>query len=866
MPSSRTWHVTGSTRSTSAISCSAGRTVSSSSRSTLSSRPGLSPSTATTSATPGRPSTACAGRRRRIRVSAGSSARTGSAASWSRGWRRRSSPSSFAHGPRSSRPCRMRSRETGSSGYSRIWWRPPNEERSPPGESPKRPSARRGDGDDAGPRDDGAPGDRVDPSAGLAPLALPRPLRHGAVLRAARADRGAPFAGPRRPAREREVPVTRARRGAVHLLRARRRRALSRRLLPDARVAPRPLVGSRCRRGARWPPACARDLVRARPEGLASSCSTGAPDRGGSPRERLRRLSHVDAPLRRARLARRQHGRSLARTHRPPALRAARDCPPEGVLAARARRKPARQHLGRRSSRRHAADRPRPGAPRAAPTTVAETALALAKAPRRRRLARAAAAELDRRPARLDPGVDAAVHDRMRVEAARRQDACGDRRSRSGLADRDDRPVARQVGLAESEQAIRDVPTAGDVARVALVLLPHVDELGAPGQERLELVHGDDRERLWTSTEDVSGDVEHPYRSQAADRLGRLVRRGGRDDDAPLGEDERGLRREASAGDRNTQRTGEMARRERLDRAHVEDLSCLRRGSELVRLGQRGDERAAVQLDDALHVRGARGGDHSGLRDEEPDVVVRERRIEATLEADGRGRLRAHRLAAQRACDVARVDLDPVPELDDPPQGVEEPLRAVARVDREIGPRGVTDEERVAREDDPRIRAAAAVTHREATMLGAVARRVDAAEHDVAEHDLRSVLHGLVWVLGERVGVNAHRDAVLERETTMPGDVIGVRVRLDRADDPDVAMLCLLEVLLDRECRVDNDSFACARVADEVRGAAERVVDELREDHDLRPYQRAPLFLFTCPRTHAPENAGIEPKVGPVLG
>ena len=40
------------------------------------------------------------------------------------------------------------------------------------------------------------------------------------------------------------------------------------------------------------------------------------------------------------------------------------------------------------------------------------------------------------------------------------EDARRDRRARARLADRDDRPVAREVGRAEREQAVRDVPAA----------------------------------------------------------------------------------------------------------------------------------------------------------------------------------------------------------------------------------------------------------------------------------------------------------------------------------------------------------------------------------------------------------------------
>ena len=51
------------------------------------------------------------------------------------------------------------------------------------------------------------------------------------------------------------------------------------------------------------------------------------------------------------------------------------------------------------------------------------------------------------------------------------------------------------------------------------------------------------------------------------------------------------------------------------------------------------------------------------------------------------------------------------------------------------------------------------------------------------------------------------------------------------AHDADVAPLGLLEVLLDREGRVDDDRLAGSRIADEIGGTPERVVDELREDH-----------------------------------
>ena len=147
-----------------------------------------------------------------------------------------------------------------------------------------------------------------------------------------------------------------------------------------------------------------------------------------------------------------------------------------------------------------------------------------------------------------------------------------------------------------------------------------------------------------------------------------------------------------------------MAGRERGHRAHVQDLRPLGRRGELLRFRLSADERPAVELDDPLHVRRARRRDTGGFGDEERDVVVCQRRVEASLEADGRRRLRAHRLPAQRPGDVAGVHLDAVAELDEPAERVEETLGAFARLDREVGSRSVADEERVAGEDDPRVR------------------------------------------------------------------------------------------------------------------------------------------------------------------
>ena len=84
---------------------------------------------------------------------------------------------------------------------------------------------------------------------------------------------------------------------------------------------------------------------------------------------------------------------------------------------------------------------------------------------------------------------------------------------------------------------------------------------------------------------------------------------------------------------------------------------------------------------------------------------------------------------------------------------------------------------------------------------------------------------------------------MLEREAPVPGDVVGVRVRLDDAHDAHVAPLGLLEVLLDREGRVDDHGLPASRIADEIRRTPERVVDELREDQAARDRTSGSRYL-----------------------
>jgi hypothetical protein len=104
-------------------------------------------------------------------------------------------------------------------------------------------------------------------------------------------------------------------------------------------------------------------------------------------------------------------------------------------------------------------------------------------------------------------------------------------------------------------------------------------------------------------------------------------------------------------------------------------------------------------------------------------------------------------------------------------------------------------------------------------------------QDDVADLDLGSVDERFVREGRPGLIVDADRDALLEREPAVSRDVVGVRVRLEHADQPDAVSLGLHQHGFDLIRRVDDDRYAGELVADEVRGAAQVIVQELLEQH-----------------------------------
>ena len=85
---------------------------------------------------------------------------------------------------------------------------------------------------------------------------------------------------------------------------------------------------------------------------------------------------------------------------------------------------------------------------------------------------------------------------------------------------------------------------------------------------------------------------------------------------------------------------------------------------------------------------------------------------------------------------MRRPDLDVIAEVEQFPQGRVKRLSALGGLVREIRSRDVADQQGVAGHQQPGVVAARTVSHDEAQVLGAVARRRDRADHQRADLDL----------------------------------------------------------------------------------------------------------------------------------
>ena len=176
-------------------------------------------------------------------------------------------------------------------------------------------------------------------------------------------------------------------------------------------------------------------------------------------------------------------------------------------------------------------------------------------------------------------------------------------------------------------------------------------------------------------------------------------------------------------------------------------------------------------------------------------------------------------------------DLRRVGQRQQRPQRAEHAARALLALDRQVRPRDVADEQRVAGQDRPRLGAARGVGQHERRVLGPVPGRVQRAHAQGAERELPAVVERLVRVARARLAVDVDDRAGRGREAAVAGDVVGVGVGLEHVLDRHAEVAREAQVLVDVEPRIDDRGDPRVVVADQVGGAAEIVVGDLSEDH-----------------------------------
>jgi hypothetical protein len=171
-----------------------------------------------------------------------------------------------------------------------------------------------------------------------------------------------------------------------------------------------------------------------------------------------------------------------------------------------------------------------------------------------------------------------------------------------------------------------------------------------------------------------------------------------------------------------------------------------------------GEQRPAIEVDDDAEVRRLRAEAVQRVLDELVLVRDRQHRVVPALEADRGRHLHVHpRAAAHRAAEVTGPDLDVLAQREQlAVQRPEDPPRPLGLLDRQVRPRDVADEQRVAGQHRPRLLAAARVDQREGRVLGPVPGRVERLHDQPAELPRGAVVERLVGVvgLGRAVDVN----------------------------------------------------------------------------------------------------------------
>ena len=396
------------------------------------------------------------------------------------------------------------------------------------------------------------------------------------------------------------------------------------------------------------------------------------------------------------------------------------------------------------------------------------------------------------------------------------RDARRDGGTRAALADRDERPVGGRPSAELAREAVGDVAAAGQRGLLALVSSRTSTSSTAPSARSASSSSSSTGSSVAVGRRDGSTSSPRARGSRPSGGRGRPApprratsahgRRGARD----AGEHEAGLRREAEWPETGTfdgardVAGGEDVERPDVEHGRVARLDSSRRAA----AARRGTgPRLSSTMRSMFGGRGGRDGGRVG--DELLDRRERQRWVEPPLEADRRRRLRAHALAAERARDVARDRPRRRRAARAAGAGCGRAPRrpraaSTARSGRAASPTNSESPVRRSQGSSARVRSVTAKQQCSGRWPGVWMTR----RRDVADVDLVAVRERLERVARLPPASGRDGDAVLEREPPVAGDVVGVRVRLEDAHDPDVVPLRLLEVLLDRVRRVDDDRLA----------------------------------------------------------
>ena len=165
-------------------------------------------------------------------------------------------------------------------------------------------------------------------------------------------------------------------------------------------------------------------------------------------------------------------------------------------------------------------------------------------------------------------------------------------------------------------------------------------------------------------------------------------------------------------------------------------------------------------------------------------IIELQGRIVAPLVPDRSGNLATGDTSSSRTSHMARIDFDEVGQIGDGSErDVKDCLGTFLATLRKVGSRYITDQEKICRQQAPRILSATPVDHRKVDLLRSMTGHMYDAQCDILHPELVATLRptGSVGDLS-KLGKDQF-SACSDSQTTRPGDVVGVTVRIDDVAD-----------------------------------------------------------------------------------